>query len=95
MTVKRPWNHISQGFKHRNLCAEDKRLYIELTKAVGQVTDGKRTPPKDPSKMPTQKTYEAGNTSTEVFSTGRQRFGDTRMIKYFKLDEPVLVEYQL
>lgn len=29
----------------------------------------------------------------KVMSTGRQRFGDTRTMQYFKLDHPMLVQY--
>lgn len=73
-------------------------MYIELTKAVGLVMDGESTLTKDPStsdKIPTssqEKTDEAAN--PVVTSTGRQRFGDTRTMKCFKLDDPILVEYQ-
>lgn len=115
--IKRPWNHIYQGQKHKNLAMADKFTCITLTKQCEVVAEDTTTEQLTTSENSTSEGTSEGtsettegneeNTTTqdvtrenttaaepkEVKCTGRQTFGDTRNLKMFKLDAPILVEY--
>jgi len=99
--IKRPWNHISQGKLHGGLSKEDKIMYIELTKTVGEIMDVK---PKNElneekaedvvkSEVKSGDVEKSENTVRSVVSTGRQRFGDTKLMPMYTLETSILVEF--
>ena len=89
------WNHINQSAKHKSLTYEEKKLYNNLSRSVGEVCVENAT---NVEAAETQM-EEATPTTTPspaampITSTGRQRYGDTRTMPYFDLTTPVLVEY--
>lgn len=71
-------------------------MYIELTKATGLVTMEKEEVQKEEKKDETEMTETPAVKceQNQMMSTGRQRFGDTRTMQIFKLDTPILIEFQ-
>ncbi len=37
VSIKKPWNHIKQGLRHKGLSDSESTMYIELTKSVGKI----------------------------------------------------------
>ena len=70
--IKRPWNHTSQGQLHGGLKSEGKRVYIELTKAAGELMQ--ETQPTPPNKN-SEETPPQQKEQVATVSTGRERFG--------------------
>ena len=107
--IVRPWNHISQGQLHSALTKDDKRMYIELTKAVGEIFEeevAKKRKQEDDKQQVQDRMQqdqdhdEHQETETEtsqspcrVVSSGRQRFGETKTMPMFSLDTPILTEF--
>lgn len=79
-------------------------MYTNMTKHAGLLHDTTTAAPENTIEHETptdnldgaSEAAEASDdvgASYKVMSTGRQRFGDTRTMKFFALSDPMLVEY--
>ena len=75
----------------RGLKSEGKRVYIELTKAAGELMQ--ETQPTPPNKN-SEETPPQQKEQVATVSTGRERFGNTKYMASFPLDVPILVEFK-
>ena len=89
--IRRPWNHISQGKLHGGLSKDDRRMYVELTYAVGQIWEDEK---KEKGEEEEKSEDVVKAESTSVVSIGRQRFGETKTMPMFSLEIPILVEFR-
>ena len=106
--IKRPWNHVNQAGKHKNLSATEKHMYTMLTKqsccvveesagsdgaSAGSVTGATGGTGDCVGVGDKSNSGESSGEVARVVSTGRQRYGDTRSMPFFPLTTKDLVDF--
>lgn len=93
-SVARLWNHIYQT--HKKLPDEEKKMYLQLSRAQGpqeEIQIVPIPPKKEEDKTPEKKHSEIDASRVPITSIGRQKYGDTRDMKMYPLEEADLTAF--